>query len=87
MKKNLKKSFSDPFLLVQCIMFVMVLCFGILMLFDDRFKIATELLMGVTLLVLAFNNYRVYKSKYMTPLYLIFSLLLFGDVIWSLLWT
>ncbi len=38
-------------------------------------------LMGILLLVLSYNNYKVFKRKYMTPIYLIFGIIVLVTVL------
>ena len=37
--------------------------------------------MGILLLVLSYNNYTTYKRKYMTPVYLIFGIIVLITVV------
>lgn len=55
---------------IQTILMVIVVVLGITTIFNNFFNTAFMIVMGLTLLVLAYNNHKIYKRKLFTILYL-----------------
>lgn len=55
---------------IQTILMVVVVVLGITTIFNKSFNTAFMIVMGVTLLVLAYNNHKIYKRKLFTILYI-----------------
>lgn len=68
-------SFYHVSLLAQAVCVVGILFFTILALFEHSFTVPIEVLVGVTLLIMAFNNYNVFKRKGLTAVYIIFGII------------
>lgn len=64
-------------MLVQFILIFFLIVFGIITIFHNEFKLACFLTAGLILLVMAYNNHRIYKRKKLTILYIIGALLSF----------
>jgi hypothetical protein len=68
-------SFYHVSLLAQAVCVVGVLFFTILAIFEHSFTVPIETLVGVTLLIMAFNNMKVFKRKGLTIVYIIFGII------------
>jgi len=62
-------------LLVQAVCVIGVLFITILALFEHSFTVPIEVLIGVTLLVMAYNNIKLFKRKFFTVVYIIFGII------------
>ena len=62
-------------LLVQAVCVIGVLFITILALFEHSFTVPIEVLVGVTLLVMAYNNIKLFKRKGFTIIYIIFGVI------------
>lgn len=72
---DLKETYQIT-LLFQIALIVFIISFGILSIFNKDLFIICEVLISVMMFVLAFNNQKVYKRKYMTYVYMLFGILL-----------
>lgn len=70
-------SFYHVSLLAQAVCVIGILVISILAIFENSFMVPIEVLIGITLLIMAFNNSRLFKRKYMTWVYLIFGIICF----------
>lgn len=64
-------------LLAQVTCVVGVLAISVLAIFEHSFSVPVEVLVGVTLFITAFNNYKLFKRKGMTFVYVIIGLISF----------
>ena len=77
MKENIvvrkRKYINDIGLFIQFLLTALLLIFGIIWLFSKEsfVKVIIDLLIGLVFLVMGYNNYKVYKRKAFTALYLI----------------
>ena len=62
---------------VQFTLLFLLVLFGIITIFQPGFKIACFITMGLALLVIAYNNHKIYKRKALTIPYIIGALLSF----------
>ena len=62
-------------LLVQAVCVIGVLFITILALFEHSFTVPIEVLVGVTLLIMAYNNIKLFKRKGFTIIYIIFGVI------------
>lgn len=62
-------------LLVQAVCVIGVLFITILALFEHSFTVPIEVLVGVTLLVMAYNNIKLFKRKFFTVVYIVFGVI------------
>ena len=69
--------FNIVFVDIQVIFTVLVLIFGILYLFNSKMAIYFKAFLILDLLMMAFNNYKIYKRINMTVVYLIVAIGLF----------
>ena len=70
-------SFYHVSLLAQAVCVIGILVISILAIFENSFMVPIEVLIGITLLIMAFNNSRLFKRKGMTWVYLIFGIICF----------
>ncbi len=61
---------------IQIIVTIVVLVFGILTLFFEKYFPLFQFSMGIDLLLLAYNNEKVYRRKHLTIIYTIIGVLL-----------
>ena len=66
---------------LQFILSVILLVVVITSIFVKNIENIWISIMGLLLLVLSYNNYTIYKRKYMTPIYLIFGIIVLVTVI------
>ena len=65
-------SFYHVSLLAQAVCVIGILFITILALFEHSFTIPVEVLVGITLLIMAYNNVKLFKRKGFTLVYVIF---------------
>lgn len=59
-------------LLAQAVCVIGILTLSIMALFEHSFTISIETLVGVTLLIMAYNNNKIFKRQGLTLVYLVF---------------
>lgn len=64
-------------LLAQAIFVLFTLVFGIATIFQSELKVIFELLLGISLAVMAYNNLRIYKRTLFTIPYVLGSIIAF----------
>lgn len=64
-------------LLAQTTCIIGVLAISVLAIFENSFTVPIEVLVGITLFITAFNNYKLFKRKGMTIVYILFGLISF----------
>lgn len=78
MAKNKKKEelnvFNQTSMLIQIVCAIIIMLEAVLSVIDDSFSSCVQMLVGVTLMVMAYNNHKIYKRKYLTLVYTIFGL-------------
>ena len=57
-------------LLLQIALAIFLIAFGVASIFERDLFIISQILIGILMFVIGFNNKRIYKRKYMTPIYL-----------------
>lgn len=67
-------SFYHISLLAQAVCVVGILFISILAIFEHSFTVPIEVLVGITLLIMAYNNERVFVRRGLTVVYLIFGI-------------
>ena len=70
-------SFYHVSLLTQAVCVVGVLAISILAIFENSFTVPVEVLVGITLFIMAYNNLKLFKRKGMTIVYIIFGFISF----------
>ena len=75
-KKGTINQFNIVGVVFQFIVTVVVVIFGILSLFDKSYYSTFELVIGVDLFIMAYNNQKIYQKKNLTIIYLLVGLLL-----------
>jgi len=75
----------DNGLIIQLLLVIILVIFLILSIFWNHLFLVAEILSGITLVVMGFNNQRIYKRKYLTAIYMAFGGLIFLSAIWSII--
>ena len=57
-------------MLLQISLAIFLVAFGVASLFERELFIISQILIGLLMFVIGFNNHKIYKRKYMTPIYL-----------------
>lgn len=57
-------------MLLQIALAIFLIAFGVASLFERDLFIISQILIGLLMFVIGFNNHRIYKRKYMTPIYI-----------------
>ena len=68
-------SFYHVSLLAQAVCVIGILAISVLAIFENSFTIPIEVLVGITLLIMAYNNSKLFKRKGLTAIYIIFGVL------------
>lgn len=68
-------SFYHVSLLAQAVCVVGILAISVLAIFENSFTIPVEVLVGITLLIMAYNNVKLFKRKGLTVVYIIFGII------------
>lgn len=68
-------SFYHVSLLAQAVGVVGILAICILAIFEHSFTISIEVLVGVVLLIMAYNNIKLFKRKGFTIIYIVFGII------------
>ena len=61
--KNNKKEITNVFLIAQLILSIFAVVFLIISIFEPSFYYAVEVILALTLFVMAYNNKTLYKSN------------------------
>lgn len=80
-REKRKVDFSKITLLIQLILLIFVLCFGIMSLLENKFTVILYGLTAILMLVMAYNNIKIYKRKYATYAYLIIGAMLLVRIV------
>ncbi len=57
-------------MLLQVTLAIFLVAFGIASFFERELFIISQILIGLLMFVIGYNNHRIYKRKYMTPIYI-----------------
>ena len=57
-------------MLLQVVLVIFVVTFGIASVFEGAFFKICEILIGLLMFVIGYNNQKIYKRKYMTAVYI-----------------
>lgn len=57
-------------MLLQITLAIFLISFGIASIFENELIKICQILIGLLMFVIGYNNYKVYKRKYMTPIYI-----------------
>jgi len=79
------KKFNNIMIYMQLIMMPVLLIALIFCAFKPWFLNITEIICGVTLIIIAYNNHTTYKRKKMTLVYGLFGLFMIGMAIFYIL--
>lgn len=61
-------------ILIEVILIEMMIIFSIISLISDLFMPAVYIIVTMILFTMAYNNIKIFKKKYMTPIYIIVGL-------------
>ena len=78
----MKKSIMLNLQLIVAMLLVIALLVGM---FVKGLDIIVFSLMAILLFILSYNNYKIYKRKYMSPIYLIFGIIVLAKVVMELI--
>lgn len=87
MKKNKKSGILDIntteqiTMLLQIALSIYALSFAIASMFEKEFFVICELLVGILMFVIAYNNQKIYKRKYMTAIYVGLGIVIVASVL------
>ena len=68
-------SFYHVSLLAQAVCVIGILAISVLAIFENSFTIPIEVLVGITLLIMAYNNSKLFKRKGLTTIYIVFGVI------------
>lgn len=68
---------NDLGLMIQFILIFWIAVFGIITLIEQSFFNGMEILVSFTLLVMAYNNHKTFKRKYLSFIYVAVAILIF----------
>ena len=68
-------SFYHVSLLAQATCVIGILAISILAIFENSFTVPIEVLVGITLLIMAYNNSKLFKRKGLTRIYVVFGII------------
>ena len=68
-------SFYHVSLLAQAVCVIGILAISVLAIFENSFTIPIEVLVGITLLIMAYNNIKLFKRKGLTIVYIVFGII------------
>ncbi len=68
---------------IEFILFI-ILIISLISSFFTKIYTYTEIIMGIVLLIMSYNNQKHFKKKYLTYIYLFFGLLVIGTSIYSI---
>lgn len=77
----MNKRINNMGFLIQIVLVFLTLIFLIISFLDNKFYIVLKSLMIFDMFVLAYNNQKIYKRKYMTIIYIIFAIIVFASII------
>ncbi len=81
-QKEKSVSYLKILIVIQFILTIGLIIFGIITIFKTNLLYLFEIFLGITLLVMGFNNYLIYKRRNLTILYLIIGL---GSIVLAIL--
>ena len=68
-------SFYHVSLLAQAVCVIGILAISVLAIFENSFTVPIEVLVGITLLIMAYNNVKLFKRKGLTIVYIVFGVI------------
>ncbi len=84
MKEN-NKAKLDVGLIIQLILVVILIIMLLLSIFYSFLLPIAEILAGLALIIMGYNNNRIYKRKALTWIYIIFGIIVILSTIWNYL--
>ncbi len=68
-------------MLLQVALGIYAISFGISSFFEEQFFVITEVLLGLLMFTIAYNNHKIYKRKYATAIYIGLGIVLIASVL------
>lgn len=68
-------------MLLQIALAIYILSFAVASMFEKEFFVVCELLVGILMFTIAYNNQTIYKRKYMTAIYTGLGLVIIASVL------
>ena len=75
-------SLNQAGMLIQFILVIALILFIILTIFHPALKVVSQIILFLTLLIMAYNNYHIYKRKTFTIIYLVVALFILISILW-----
>lgn len=75
------KRLFNPTMVIQFLLFIALIVVGIMFIFNRNIGNVFYGILALTLLCLAYNNYKFFHKKYMNYLYIIFAIYLIISII------
>ena len=79
-----KKTYINILIMIQFILTITLIIFGIITIFKTNLLYVFEIILGITLLTMGINNHLIYKRKNLTILYIFIGI---GTVVFGILKT
>ena len=70
-------------MLLQAALGVYAITFGIAAIYERELFMISEILVGLLMFIIAYNNTKIYKRKYMTAVYLGLGIILIASALFS----
>lgn len=70
-------------MLLQIILGIFALSFGIMGMFERELFFVAEVLVGILMFVLAYNNQKVYKRRFMTVVYNVLGIIILASILFG----
>lgn len=75
MNKKSKASLNGIMLLIQLCLFILLIVFAIISIFNKNIFNIVQVIMTLLLFIMAYNNYKLYQKKSLCILYLVFGII------------
>jgi len=84
MKNKLEiETINQITLLLQITLSIYVVSFAIMSIFEKELFVISEILIGLLMFVIAYNNHKLYKRKYMTAVYIGFGIIIIASTLFA----
>ena len=81
--KETKQMKLDAFLIVQLVLVLILIIVLVLSMFYNFLLPIAEIIAGLALIVMGYNNHRIYNRKALTWIYIIFGIILIISTGWN----
>jgi len=83
--KETKEIKLDAWLIVQLVLVLILIVILVLSMFYNFLLPVAEIIAGLALIIMGYNNQRIYKRKALTWVYIIFGIILILSTGWALI--